>query len=149
MHSNHPLQLPEILSKVAEYVPRRWYPVCLRTSKAWYQVFIRLVWEDCNAHDFPPETLQSHAHLIRTLEINLDDLEDVLYSTLVVPNLQSLSLGGSDPIHQELLSRHAWIHRLAFLYDINNDDGLLVKLQDSFVHLMELELRAVYLSEEE
>ncbi|KAG0228284.1 hypothetical protein BGX31_006633 [Mortierella sp. GBA43] len=150
MHSNHPLQLPEILSKVAEYVPKRRYPVCLRISKAWYQVFIRLVWEDCDVHDF--RLVQSHAHLIKTLKIDLDlnRLEYGPESVPILPNLQSLSLGGSDSIHQELLSRHTWIHRLAFLYnDINSDHGLWVKLQDSFVHLRELDLQCVGLSEEE
>ncbi|KAG0220902.1 hypothetical protein B0O80DRAFT_502290 [Mortierella sp. GBAus27b] len=143
MHPITPLPpLPEILSNIAKFIPRRRRPAYLLVSKIWYQVFIRLVWQDVNVRRWkqPTETLQSHAHLIKTLRINPEHGKN---ASLIFPNVQSLTLDADkffEKQHQELLSHHTGIRRLRMVViDAYPEFELWKKLQTGFTQLRELE----------
>ncbi|KAG0234721.1 hypothetical protein BGX31_004460 [Mortierella sp. GBA43] len=68
----HPLELPEIVSRVAEYVPRGRLPVCARVSKAWYQASIPVLWRYIPmCGPIPPESVQVHRHLVKVFEASV------------------------------------------------------------------------------
>ncbi|KAG0220900.1 hypothetical protein BGX31_010400 [Mortierella sp. GBA43] len=137
MHSIHPLQQPEILLNIAEYIPKHERPACLRVSKAWYQVLIRLIWENTITlhRKLPVEILQSHAHLVRTLDIGPEHGKNL---NSIFPNLQALGLvGGSTKDYEKLISQHTWISRLTIGHTTIKDE-LWDTLRTGFVHLKEL-----------
>ncbi|KAG0220901.1 hypothetical protein BGX31_010401 [Mortierella sp. GBA43] len=149
MNSIHPLQLPEIVSKVANFVQEHGRPSCLRVSKAWYHVFIRLIWEDINAQRQKQsvETLQSHAHLVKTLKLGH---EYATYGTLVFPNLESLTLGGGPTQqYQEFMSHHPRLVSLDIGVGAIVEDGLWGTLWTRFARLKELTFWDVEVGEAE
>lgn len=135
MRSIDPLQLPEILSKVANFVPRHRRLICLRVSKAWYQAFIGLVWENTEVRAKGPsvETLRSHAHLVKELHLNQDQVPSP-HTALMFPNVEAFTFqGGSAQEYQELILRHKWISRLSLYYPrYVQGCGLWDALQDGF-----------------
>ncbi|KAK3810254.1 MAG: hypothetical protein J3Q66DRAFT_405010 [Benniella sp.] len=96
MPSIHPLQLPEILSDVATYVPEHSLHACSLVSKLWHRVFNPHVWRNIRFHSdrrLLPKDVRCHALLVKTL--NIDKTITQEYASLRLPNLVSLELAGS------------------------------------------------------
>ncbi|KAK3810173.1 MAG: hypothetical protein J3Q66DRAFT_64104 [Benniella sp.] len=110
MPSQHPLELPEILSHIALYLHSRSYPTCAQVSKGWYQVFIPLIWKSVHlrAGEPHPEAVLRYSHHVATLYVHL---EDQVLDPLRCPNLQSLTLA-KYPTSKELILSHTHITRL-------------------------------------
>ncbi|KAK3823249.1 MAG: hypothetical protein J3Q66DRAFT_331246 [Benniella sp.] len=91
MPSPHPLELAEILSLVAVYLPLRSLPSCARVSKAWYQACIPLIWRDIDLGKLPQSTalIQRHSHLVKKVEIVPESREHE-YTALRFSNLESI-----------------------------------------------------------
>ncbi|KAG0228282.1 hypothetical protein B0O80DRAFT_502296 [Mortierella sp. GBAus27b] len=149
MTSSDPFQLPEILSNVAKFVPKHSRLACMLVSGAWYPVFVRQIWENIViglASSHSTETLQSHAHLVRTIHFGYPRTE---YAGLRFPNLESIDIAGSLTLeYADLILYHTWITRLR-IESATPDakDGLWDKLHTGFIHLRELELNQVLMDE--
>ncbi|KAF9354956.1 hypothetical protein BGX34_010722 [Mortierella sp. NVP85] len=111
MPSPRPLELPEILSHIACYVPEHAIPVCARVSKAWFRAFAPIIWRDIKLDDRILDILDTshnYSHLVKTLTVStfrhsLDSLR--------CSNLQSLTLL-EDPKSTELILNHPCISQL-------------------------------------
>ncbi|KAG0219173.1 hypothetical protein BGX31_011376, partial [Mortierella sp. GBA43] len=96
MVPSHPLELPEVLGHVAQYLPKQSFLTCVFVSKAWHQVFVPLIWKYILLDDdnpVPPTALQDHSHLVKSLVINTTLTPELV--SLRCPNLTSLSLRAS------------------------------------------------------
>ncbi|KAF9938983.1 hypothetical protein BGZ65_011779 [Modicella reniformis] len=115
MPSICPLELPEILQSVANQTSERSLPACALVSKAWYQVFNPHLWKDINLSEKrpnPPEAIQRHCHLVRTLEITCQPKQE--HAALRFPNLASLTVKNSlqDLDITQLVTEHSTLSRL-------------------------------------
>ncbi|KAK3810185.1 MAG: hypothetical protein J3Q66DRAFT_64169 [Benniella sp.] len=113
MPSPQPLEFPEILLQVALWVSARDRPACARVSKAWYQVFVPLIWKsilwNMDRHG-PPEAARRHADLVKSLSIGIVTEERPVPR---FPNLKSLFLG-YNPQHPRLILDQPSIAALRF-----------------------------------
>ncbi|KAK3810169.1 MAG: hypothetical protein J3Q66DRAFT_64061 [Benniella sp.] len=108
MLSQHPLEVPEILSHIALYVHERSLPACARVSKGWYQAFIPQIWKDINLTPQRLEAMPRYSHHVKKLRVGVGDLTPDLPQC---PNLQSLVLY-KYPRSTELVLNHLHITRL-------------------------------------
>ncbi|KAF9356721.1 hypothetical protein BGX34_009782 [Mortierella sp. NVP85] len=111
MPSPHPLEIPEILLQVALWVSARDHPVCARVSKAWYQVFVPLIWKSIRWNtrgQRAPEAAWRHADLVKSLCIGTTTKKHPIPR---FPNLKSL-FGNS--WHPELVLDQPSIAALRF-----------------------------------
>jgi hypothetical protein len=93
------------------------------------------------------ETLQSHAHLVKTLKLGY---EHATYDTLVFPNLESLILGGGPTQqYQEFMSHHPRLVSLDIGVGAIVEDGLWGTLWTRFAYLKELTFWDVEVGETE
>ncbi|KAI8348144.1 hypothetical protein B0O80DRAFT_502273 [Mortierella sp. GBAus27b] len=92
MDSTHPSDLPEIIQHVARYTPKSCFPSCARVSRAWYRVFVPLVWESVEvkySNHCLPKATRNHRHLIKRLKFIHEPISN---PALVCPNLVSLTV---------------------------------------------------------
>ncbi|KAF9996166.1 hypothetical protein BGZ65_008235, partial [Modicella reniformis] len=95
MSSTHPLQLPEIIQEVANFVEDPSLRACALVSKTWYQVFHPLIWSDVRFRLFqhnPPNCLLHLGHLVKTFTITFNFNQQHL--ALRFPHLISLTAVG-------------------------------------------------------
>ncbi|KAK3823262.1 MAG: hypothetical protein J3Q66DRAFT_437653 [Benniella sp.] len=107
-----PLELPEILSLVAAYLPPRSLPACARISKAWYQACVPFIWKSIDLKDQPMAPIQSHSHLVKKVRIACVREE---HNTVRFPNLDSLELNFQGHQHSagiQFVMEHPTITRL-------------------------------------
>ncbi|KAK3810172.1 MAG: hypothetical protein J3Q66DRAFT_391321 [Benniella sp.] len=145
MPSQHPLELPEILSDIALYVHKRSLPACARVSKGWYQAFIPQIWMDVHLRTDGPhlEAMPRYGHHVITLDV---DLEGHALGSLRCPNLQSLTLTQC-PRSTQLVLSHPHITRLSI-----HDAQLLPELWTTLLQLhslRDLDLNGVSVLEQE
>ncbi|KAK3810168.1 MAG: hypothetical protein J3Q66DRAFT_352304 [Benniella sp.] len=114
MLSQHPLEVPEILSHVASYVHECSRPSCARVSKGWYQAFIPLIWKDINLTPHRPEleAMPRYSHHVKKLDVGVGNL---ILDLPQCPNLQSLVLFTYSR-STELVLNHPHITRLCVQY---------------------------------
>ena len=113
MPSQHPLELPEILSHVASYVHKRSLPACARVSKGWHQSFIPLIWKDIDLTTQRPEleAMPRYSHHVKKLDVRV---ENVILDLPQCPNLRSLTLS-KYPGSTELVLNHLHITHLLLI----------------------------------
>ncbi|KAF9109956.1 hypothetical protein BGX27_006953 [Mortierella sp. AM989] len=98
MSTINPLELPEVLLRVAEYLEEESFIRCVSVCKAWYQILVGLLWKEVVAMDcilfsvpqgFTPHTLIQHHDLVEDLEIHNNLLAAY---TITYPKLHTLKL---------------------------------------------------------
>ncbi|KAG0234723.1 hypothetical protein B0O80DRAFT_463736 [Mortierella sp. GBAus27b] len=115
MPPTNPLDLPEILSRVAEYVHEDSLPACARASKAWHAAFIPSIWRHIKTSTkYPEATLLAHAHLVKSLSTNYIVPADCV--TWRFPNLESLNVSQSNRDLTELILGHPSIEHLVIVH---------------------------------
>ncbi|KAK3810170.1 MAG: hypothetical protein J3Q66DRAFT_64094 [Benniella sp.] len=121
MPSQHPLELPEILSHIASYVHKRSRPSCARVSKGWYQAFIPLIWKDINLTPHRPEleAMPRYSHHVKKLNV---DVRNLILDLPQCPNLQSLTLtkylGSTEMVLHHSHMTHLWINQEQLLPEL-------------------------------
>ncbi|KAG0220898.1 hypothetical protein B0O80DRAFT_463851 [Mortierella sp. GBAus27b] len=148
MHPIHPLQLPEILSKIAAYIPRRSALACVRVCKSWHQAFNGRVWEEINLNGFVhPAVLQKYAHLVKVAK--LDEVV-VQAEDFVFPNAHSLTFSVARClIYEDLVAQNTnvtWLKIVAGIscrFGVTTHRGLWSRIQCGLVHLKELEIENI------
>ena len=121
MPSQHPLELPEILSDVASYVYKRSRPACARVSKGWYQAFIPHIWKDVSFTSRKPElvAMPCYSHHVKKLYVGVENLIPDLPQC---PNLQSMTLsrypGSTELVLNHPHMTHLWLVEGQLLQDL-------------------------------
>lgn len=77
---NPALDIPEILAHLGSFLAQKDARLCVLVSKAWYHAFLPILWEHVEtANNISPQTIEKHAHHIRTLSLaGTNGLEAVL-----------------------------------------------------------------------
>jgi len=151
MASTHPLELTEVVSNVACFVSFRSLPACARVSKTWYQAFIPIIWRDIRlnrgrAH--PPKAIQSHAHLVRTLDIDCPLIQE--HVDLRLPSLNHLDMDSQNEASTlELVFEHPTLIHLKLWGLVSEPPRLFWENLLVFQNLRDLTLSYVNISEEE
>ncbi|KAK3833133.1 MAG: hypothetical protein JOS17DRAFT_92976 [Linnemannia elongata] len=80
---NPALDIPEILAHLGSFLTQKDASLCVLVSKAWYHAFLPVLWEHVEtANNISPQTIEKHAHHIRTLSLaSTNALEAVLHCT--------------------------------------------------------------------
>ncbi|KAK3810171.1 MAG: hypothetical protein J3Q66DRAFT_352311 [Benniella sp.] len=119
MPSQHPLELPEILSHIASYVHKRSRPACARVSKGWYQAFIPHIWKDINLPVQRLEAMRRYSHHVKKLYVGV---KNPMLDPPQCPNLQSLTLYEYSRSTEFVLSHlhitHLWLAQGQLLRDL-------------------------------
>ncbi|KAF9961325.1 hypothetical protein BGZ65_010885 [Modicella reniformis] len=96
MPSEHPLEIPEIVSYMASYMRKRDHTACALVSKTWYQVFNPFIWHHISwnyERPFLPEAIHRHTQLVRTVKtVYAYKKETAKLLKLRLPNLVSLNV---------------------------------------------------------
>ena len=116
MPSPNPLDIPEILDCVAQFVSEESRPTCSRVSRAWYHAFSPCIWQDIKL-DYDrsdlPKAVHRYSHFIRTLTIDCVPTKE--YNALQCSHLRSLKVG--DPRksydYSDFITRYPSLTRLS------------------------------------
>ncbi|KAF9998346.1 hypothetical protein BGZ65_006152, partial [Modicella reniformis] len=120
MPSTNPLELPEILQNVANYVVKRSLPTCALVSNTWYQEFNPFIWKSIRLtkrKPTPPEAIQIHGHLVKILFISCTFSQEHL--VLRFPRLVSLTMKDlvqDGPVTPQWISQHPTISQLSLSF---------------------------------
>ncbi|KAI8348142.1 hypothetical protein B0O80DRAFT_187538 [Mortierella sp. GBAus27b] len=150
MPSPHPLELNEVLSQVARYIPLNNLPACALVSRTWYQAFNFAIWRTIGLNRERPDlpfAIQSHYHLVRKLHIQFVPIEN--HSTLRCPNLDTLDVCGSTQAqaYAALILNHPNITRLSIRCLFASSP--LWSTLHGFRHLKDLTVDEVVIPEED
>ncbi|KAK3823247.1 MAG: hypothetical protein J3Q66DRAFT_437640 [Benniella sp.] len=115
MPLTHPLELVEILSLVAAYLPLESLPACTRVSKTWYQACVPLIWSDIHLGGLSrcSASIQKNKHLVKRVNIGYvwrKELASLSFSNLDSICLDVPELHGGDTI--QFIMEHPTVTRL-------------------------------------
>ncbi|KAG0228694.1 hypothetical protein B0O80DRAFT_466498 [Mortierella sp. GBAus27b] len=90
-----PLDLPEIIAMVTQYLDRRDLTRCMLIDRTWHSACLAAIWKDIDDLITRPtlEGLEKHRALVRTLKFT--EPIDVQLAAITFPNLQSVDLGAT------------------------------------------------------
>lgn len=149
-HAPSALELPEIVSYVARYVPLRALPACARVSKLWYQACVPFIWENVSLNTTDPgslEAIKGHNHFVKTLTIGSLTPE---CAGLRFPNLMSLLVHHvKAEEHADFIFNHPDIATLNLLYFKSDLEFALWSTVHGFRHLRKLRLSGLVMDKKD
>ncbi|KAK3810362.1 MAG: hypothetical protein J3Q66DRAFT_352880 [Benniella sp.] len=152
MSSTHPLELPEVLSHIAKFVPLSRLLTYALVSRTWSQAFIPYIWRNIRLDEkWPtlPWSFSSHSHHVKSLEIYCTPTSE--HAAMRCPNLESLTLTGcrQNLFSLQLIMGHPTLTRLQMHQLWSNYQSEFWDKVLGFRHLKHLALSVVTFADDD
>jgi hypothetical protein len=149
MPSENPLEIPEIMDKIAPYLKGKDCTNCVRVSKSWQEAFIPHIWRDINisskSNVHPnPKDIYHRRHFIHSLSF-VRELFGL--GTFVYPNLRKLHLKFRESRKAEPIVSVDLVETCPLLTHLELDEANVTTTTwmalSTHPHIMSLQLRVV------